>query len=493
MKTRHLTLGVCALMLGWLTACQQPNVPEPKPQDDPAADTTATDEPEVQLPSAFPKKHLIEEFTGQDCGYCPYGMDCVHQFIDNDTNWVVVLHHYGYSKDHFSVSGSQRITNKLSVSGAPTIAINRAATKSDGGRSITFHPGYLPSVSKTQFEDSTIASIVITNTYDASARKLQVHISGYVLGSEPPALKLTALVKESGMIDYQQDYYATYEGWLEFRHCNAVRAFLTDPLGDAVTVSKHAYEADYELDIPDAWVADNCAVVALLTQDFKPVVQVEQSPVVQNTAGGADILHGGVTTVPVSDYYPEPSATAAPQDYSGNSTDTITDALAYYTTYTSQGYTLWQIQAYSASKLVSVNNTVCIPFANIYLFTQADQTTIPAGTYPLLTTGEPGTAYAGFRDDEQVLIDGSQYYYISRNYFNQGYLVPSAQWLIADGTLTVSRKSWTLVGHARNGAEIRLYGSTPIKVQGSTNAPKRARKPALGTCSEETGYMQILK
>ena len=112
MKTRDLTLGVCALMLGWLIACQPKNVPEPVPQDDPAADTTATDEPEVQLPSAFPKKHLIEEFTGQDCGYCPYGMDCVHQFVDNDTNWVVVLHHYGYSKDHFSVAGSQSINQK---------------------------------------------------------------------------------------------------------------------------------------------------------------------------------------------------------------------------------------------------------------------------------------------------------------------------------------------------------------------------------------------
>ena len=483
MKTRDLTLGVCALMLGWLTACQPKNVPEPVPQDDPAADTTATDEPEVQLPSAFPKKHLIEEFTGQDCGYCPYGMDCVHQFVDNDTNWVVVLHHYGYSKDHFSVAGSQSITRKLSVNGAPAITVDRDATKSDAGRTITFHPGYLPSVSKTQFEDSTIASIVITNTYDASARKLQVHISGYVLGSEPPALKLTALVKESGMIDYQQDFYATFEGWQEFRHCNAVRAFLTDPLGDAVTVSKHAYEADYELDIPAAWVADNCAVVALLSQDFKPVVQVEQRPVVPNTAGGADIRHGGITAVPVSDYYPEPGATTAPQDYSGVATDTLNAAGAYYTPYPNYGFNLWQLQAYNPSTTVTINNTPCVPFANIMLFTPLTDTAIPNGTYPLLTTLEPGTAYAGFRDDEQFLIDGSQFYYTSSSYLEQGYLVPEVEWLIADGTLTISRKSWKLEGHARNGAVISLYGSTTIQNWGASNAPRRARQqPRLGVC-----------
>ena len=58
---------------------------------------TACNEPSGPIPESFPKKHLIEEFTGQDCGYCPYGMDCVHDFAGNDSNWIVVLHHYGYS------------------------------------------------------------------------------------------------------------------------------------------------------------------------------------------------------------------------------------------------------------------------------------------------------------------------------------------------------------------------------------------------------------
>ena len=39
-----------------LTSCE--------PKDEP--------KPEV-IPDSFPKKHLIEEFTGQTCGYCPYG------------------------------------------------------------------------------------------------------------------------------------------------------------------------------------------------------------------------------------------------------------------------------------------------------------------------------------------------------------------------------------------------------------------------------------
>ena len=65
-----------------------------------------TNNPDGPIPDSFPKKHLIEEFTGQDCGYCPYGMNCISDFTANDTNFIVVLHHYGYKQDHFTVSGS---------------------------------------------------------------------------------------------------------------------------------------------------------------------------------------------------------------------------------------------------------------------------------------------------------------------------------------------------------------------------------------------------
>ena len=232
MKKSILFWVVCALLIS-LTACEKKAEPQ---------------EPDPVVFESFPKKHLLEEFTGQGCGYCPYGMDCVHEFIQNDTNWIVVLHHYGYQADNFSVAGSKTITSKLGVSGAPSIAIDRARTKSEAGSAVCFHPGYLPTVSATQFAESTYASIVLNNSYDAASRTLKVRVSGYVYKEDAPELKLTLLVKESGMVDYQADFYKTYEGWKEFRHCNAVRAYLTAPLGDAISVdSRYRYEAEYEV------------------------------------------------------------------------------------------------------------------------------------------------------------------------------------------------------------------------------------------------------
>lgn len=512
MKKFYLLFAICGLMTWAVTSCD-PITPEPvnpgtdtttvnpkdttttptdsivnpqdtivNPQDTIPQDTivtppdTVVTPPDIpERPESVPKKHLIEEFTGQDCGYCPYGMDCVHEFAGNDTNWIVVLHHYGYAEDNFSVPGSKKITSRLGVSGAPTIAINRAATKSDAGKKTCFHPGYLPTTDKSQFETTTYVSIGIENTYNAGSGTLNVHLSGWVCKDEFPALRLTVLVKESGMIDYQSDYYATYEGWQEFRHANAVRAFLTEPLGDDLQVdSTYRWSADYELTLDAGWVPENCAVVALISEAFKPVIQAEQCPVVDGTQGGADILHGGITAVPVPDYYPEPGEDISTKTYSGVDADTLNVANAYYSIEPELNAKYWTIQAYNSSKTIKVNKTSCVPFAFLYLFTNTKERSIPTGTYKINTSMQPGTAYAGFRDDENVEIGGSSFYYTSKAYFQQGYLVPEAQWLIVDGTLTIKETGWSLEGHALNGTPINLFGSTPISNQGQANAPRRS-------------------
>ncbi len=440
---------------------------EPKPEP----------EPEV-IPESFPRKHLIEEFTGQSCGYCPYGMDCVHDFMANDTNYILVLHHYGFAADHFSVAGSKTITSALKVSGAPNITIDRAKTKSSNGTNVVFHPGYLPTVSKNQFETTTYASVNIRNAYDPATRELRVFVSGVLCKEDYPDLKLTVLVKESGMIDYQADNFATYEGWQEFRHANAVRAFLSDnPKGDPITIkADRHYEEQFVIDLKSTWNAENCMVVAFLSEEFQPVVQAAQKPVVEGTRGGADILHGGVTAVPVADYYPEPNATSGPADYSNNKSETFTTSYAYYEQFPDYGVTMWTIQAWNKESIVTVNKTQCIPFANLIVLAPYNATpTLPTGVFPVNATAQAGTVIAGYRDDAKVTIDGSMLYFTGLNYFNQGYLDPQAQWLIADGEMTITDQGWTLSGYARNGAAINLEGSALVN-QGSANAPSRLRR-----------------
>ena len=465
------TIGVISLAF---TACKKND-----PKQEPTAPVTPADTtqpaPVDTIPASFPKKHLIEEFTGQTCGYCPYGMDCISAYTKNENNWVLILHHYGYDADHFTIAGCKTITSALGVRGAPNMCINRATTNYGEGNAVIFHPGYLEETKKAQFATETYASVVIDNTYNPDTRELNVTVSGAICKEDYPALQLTVLVKESGMIDTQADYYGTYEGWEQFRHANAVRAYLTAAKGTAITVdSTRHYTATYSTTLNAKWVPENCMVVAFLSESFKPVIQAEQQPVVAGTAGGADIEHGGVKAVEVPDYYPEPDATKGHADYSGNRTETLSASYAYYQDYPQANIRLWQIQTYTYSAYTTIQGTKCSPFANIYLFTNLDTDTIPAGDYPINLSEQAGTVYAGFRDDAQILIDGSQFYFISWSYMQQGYVVPVCEWLITDGTLTIGEdRKWTLTGHARNGSIISIEGTSAIVNKGKKDAPRR--------------------
>ena len=33
-----------------------------------------------EVPSSFPRKYLFEHFTGEGCGYCPYGMYSIVEY-----------------------------------------------------------------------------------------------------------------------------------------------------------------------------------------------------------------------------------------------------------------------------------------------------------------------------------------------------------------------------------------------------------------------------
>ena len=90
------------------------------------------DDPEP-IPESFPKTQLIEEFTGQACGYCPMGMDEVRAYMDANPNYILVMHHTYYT-DNFTVAGSKEIAAAMLVNSAPQACIIRSPGSSWSGR-----------------------------------------------------------------------------------------------------------------------------------------------------------------------------------------------------------------------------------------------------------------------------------------------------------------------------------------------------------------------
>ena len=255
-----------------------------------------------EVPSSFPRKYLIEHFTGDQCGYCPYGMYSIMEYSANTTTPCVwVSHHYGYNTDEYTISESAKIASTCGVQGAPNMAMNRTKVM---GTAIAFHPGYLTEDGMAETiadkcDTTAEASVVIEHTYNAETRQLDVTVSGQVANTEVTEYLLTVLIKENGLIGKQADYYWSWKtaGYKEFMHPCVVRDLLTvSQLGDTVKVENQAYSMTFTYTVSEKWVAENCNVVAYITPlAKKPIINAEETPLVAGSTGGTEYQPFGIT------------------------------------------------------------------------------------------------------------------------------------------------------------------------------------------------------
>jgi hypothetical protein len=255
-----------------------------------------------EVPTSFPRKYLIEHFTGDQCGYCPYGMYSIMEYSANTTTPCIwVSHHYGYNNDEYTIPESAKIGSTCGVQGAPNMAMNRTKVQ---GSTIAFHPGYLveDGMAETiadKCDTTAEASVVIEHTYNAETRQLDVTVSGQVANTEVTEYLLTVLIKENGLIGKQADYYWSWKtaGYKEFMHPCVVRDLLTvSQLGDTVKVENQAYSMTFTYTVSEKWVAENCNVVAYITPlAKKPVINAEETPLVACSTGGTEYQPFGIT------------------------------------------------------------------------------------------------------------------------------------------------------------------------------------------------------
>ena len=254
------------------------------------------------VPSSFPRKYLIEHFTGDQCGYCPYGMYSIVEYTQQtSTPCIWVSHHYGYNNDEYTIPESTKIGSTCGVQGAPNMAMNRTKVM---GAAIAFHPGYLTEDGMAETiadkcDTTAEASVVIEHTYNAETRQLDVTVSGQVANTTTTEYLLTVLIKENGLIGKQADYYWSWKtaGYKEFMHPCVVRDLLTvSQLGDTVKVENQAYSMTFTYTVSEKWVAENCNVVAYITPlAKKPIINAEETPLVAGSTGGTEYQPFGIT------------------------------------------------------------------------------------------------------------------------------------------------------------------------------------------------------
>ena len=388
-----------------------------------------------KVPTSFPRKFLIEHFTGTWCQYCPYGMMAIDYAVQtSETPYIWVSHHVS---DNYSIDEGYSIYSIANSDGVPSMMLNRS-TQSQG---FSFHPGYLPEMTIT---DATTAeaSVVIDHTYNPETRQLDIIISGQVANTTTTAYLLTGLIKENGIISTQSDaYFAWGSQWKEFIHPRLSRAFLSVATGDRVNVENQAYSKTYTYTLNEKWVPENCCVVAYITPiTKKPIINAEQAAIVEGTTGGEHFYPLGITS---SNAPSNPDKiTFDSIVINRNETDKINVLLI-------------------SEKLVShAQYGQLQPVLALEINTKSDQ--LPVDTLDILAGNVENTITAGSFNINTFTYGGSCYYYVDPAALKTGVVDPYFAWRLNKGKLAIDAKGNILTaGNFYNGKHFTMRYTAP--------------------------------
>ena len=169
---------------------------------------------------------LIEQFTGQACGYCPAGAANLKAAIEatgHPEYFIWVAHHDGYYEDDFTLAESSTITDALGVNGAPNMSVNRTSV---AGQGLVWSPYSATAVNLLGCY-ATPAKATLEFNHTLVGDSITVNVSGTTAES---AAKVSVILIQSGITAKQSGANSNYV------HNNAPCLFLTHAKGQDLTI-----------------------------------------------------------------------------------------------------------------------------------------------------------------------------------------------------------------------------------------------------------------
>jgi len=237
------------------------------------------------VPSAFTKKVLIEEFTGAWCGYCPDGAHIVESII-NDNNGKVVgvsLH----SGDAMEVAHTNFLETTYQNTGYPSGMVDRVSING----STSLNRGYWESVANAQLSETAVCGLAIISEVNGQNATVEVH-AGFNSTLNGDDYRLTVYLIEDGVTGtgYGYDQSNYYNEVAEspfynlgnpiegYEHNHTLRAILSESLGDAIMVSEMASGGEhigaYTVDL-SSYNKNNLSIVAFVTKIGSTIAEHE--------------------------------------------------------------------------------------------------------------------------------------------------------------------------------------------------------------------------
>lgn len=221
-------------------------------------------------PAEVGRAILIEDFTGQRCINCPTGTEIINGIVSTygEDNVIAVGIHsgpLGFAGNSKTVglmtdTGNEYYTrwDKENKMGQPWVIFNRKTSPDS-------HYNNWAAIVGTIISEKANLSVKIANAYDAATRTLTTTVgadgvNGTVNG------KLQVWIVEDGVKALQM--MPDGKSNKEYIHNHVFRAAVNGTWGEDVTVKEgETTTKQYSYVLPEAWVADNIAVVAFVYND----------------------------------------------------------------------------------------------------------------------------------------------------------------------------------------------------------------------------------
>lgn len=221
-------------------------------------------------PAEVGRAILIEDFTGQRCVNCPTGTEIINGIVDTygEDNVIAVGIHsgpLGFAGNSKTVglmtdTGNEYYTrwDKENKMGQPWVIFNRKTSPDS-------HYNNWAAMVSTIISEKANLSVNIANAYDAATRTLTTTVgadgvNGTVNG------KLQVWIVEDGVKALQM--MPDGKSNKEYIHNHVFRAAVNGTWGEDVTVKEgETTTKQYSYKLPEAWTADNIAIVAFVYND----------------------------------------------------------------------------------------------------------------------------------------------------------------------------------------------------------------------------------
>lgn len=279
------------------------------------------------------QKSLIEQFTSQECIWCPDGTTNLENFVatrNNDIAWIGV-HGILSKHDDFYLEENNYLMYFQNVVSFPSASFNRTVIN-EGSTvfGLTFNSSptteqineYFKSIlDYTTSFTPALATVNISGSYDEATRKLDVTVSG----SGADAAKvltdmgINVFLTESGLVADQ----GFSDGYLHsgYTHNNVSRGALTNVLGDDIKWNGDNYENTYSITLPAEWNVDNMEVIAFMSTKIvngfdinnECVTNANSVKLTNITTGIKGVYNNGANAVETARYNAAGQVISAPQ------------------------------------------------------------------------------------------------------------------------------------------------------------------------------------